>query len=177
MRLGIWGLWGSGGNDCGDGGSLRVLISGAGRRLASIDDAPNRFDPLDIIRNAGDGADGVDDVAARDFGAACVFDDSIESGAILGQATRMEAGGVDVAVNGRVVCDSVIASDCLRAEPIEIGLLDGIAIRVAADPASAAVALAGRAGWFEIRIQAQVLHAALQSGKFVQVFVDSHAAR
>jgi hypothetical protein len=104
--------------------------------------------PAALVIEVSIGADGTDDVEIRGFGLVGALEDSLECGSD-GEATAGgEAGGVDVAVNGGVVGDAIVAGELFRAPPAEEVLLDIVAFGVAAYPAlKLVVSQIGRLVW------------------------------
>jgi len=134
-----WGVRvGSGGR-----GSFRGRLGG---RIFDEDGFSGRLGPCAFLAEAGGSADGVEDVPSCDaFGAACLLDDVFQLGAVMSAAAREQFHGVGVAVNGSVIGDPVFACNFFGALPLKEGLLDGFAIRVAADDATSAVPFEGTA--------------------------------
>ena len=91
--------------------------------------------PAALVIEVSISADGTDDVEIRGFGLVGALEDSLECGSDREATTGGEAGGVEVAVDGGVVGDAIVAGKLFRAPPAEEGLLDLMAFGVAADPA------------------------------------------
>lgn len=131
--------------------AIRILGGGGwGGRLGGVDDFSDRFDPFAVAGEATGGANGLDYVVASDFGGVYLLDDAVEGVADVAAAAGEEAGGMGVAVDGRVVGDSEIAGDGVGTFPIEEGVFDGLALGMMADTASAAVAGGGTRAALEI---------------------------
>ena len=99
-----------------------------------------RFDPSIIVREAGVGFDGQDDLICGYglFGSA--FDDSVEDDPQVFAPARKKAHGFDVAMKSAVV-DFIAPGDVRRGEPIAVFLLDVLAVRMTADGAFSGVTL------------------------------------
>ena len=114
------------------------------------------IDPLAFVVEAGAGADGVDDFVSGGDDAFGFFDDEFEGADGVAAALGVEAGGLDVAVDGGGVERGVFAGDACGAVPVEVIVFDGFAVGAAADGAAEAVvgevgagalaAFAGRGG-------------------------------
>lgn len=99
-----------------------------------------------VLVEAGTGADGVDDFGGGRDDAFGFFDDEFEGTNGVAAALGVEAGGLDVAVDGGGVEVVIFASDAGGTVPVEVVVLDGLAVRVAADGAADAVVVEGGAG-------------------------------
>jgi hypothetical protein len=104
-----------------------------------------RFDPLAIGIDMRGGDDGADDGVRGDLDHRGLFDDVGERGTNAGAAAVEKSGGVGVAIDGGVVGDAVVGGDGVRAAPVEVVLLDKVAVGMAADGALALVAREGGA--------------------------------
>jgi len=111
------------------------------RRLVLDDyDAPGRrLDPLSVVVDGGVKASGADHGTGRDFDGFGSLKEGLQRHAKVGPAARENSGGMNVAVNGRVVRDAVFLGESVRAAPAEKAVLDGLALGVLADVALARV--------------------------------------
>lgn len=91
--------------------------------------------PAALVIEVSIGASGADDVEIRGVGLVGALEDSLDCGSDREATTGGEAGGVEMAVNGGVVGDAIVACQLFRAPPSEEGLLDVVPFRMAADPA------------------------------------------
>jgi hypothetical protein len=94
-----------------------------------------RLLPTALVIEVGVGAGGADDVEVRGFFLVGALENSLEGRGKGAAALVGEAGGMDVAVNGRVVRDVIVAGKLFRAAPAEEVLLDVAAFGMAAHPA------------------------------------------
>ena len=78
---------------------------------------------------------GADDGVTGDSGFVGALQKGAEDGAGRGVSFMTKTEGVDVAVDGGVVGDVVVASDGVWAMPVEVVLFDGVALGMAANAA------------------------------------------
>jgi hypothetical protein len=102
-------------------------------------DAAGRLGPLARLVEAGIGTDSADDVAGGNRCGVRRFDDALKDAGDVPLAAREEPGGMSVAVDGGTIGNLVFLGDRTGLPPIEEVLLDGKAIGVAADIATAPV--------------------------------------
>ncbi len=98
-----------------------------------------RLDPLAFLVEMAAGADGVDDFVGGGDDAFGFFDNEFEGTDGVAAAFGVEAGGLDVAVDGGGVEGIVFTGDASGAVPVEVVVFDGRAVGVAADGAADAV--------------------------------------
>ena len=108
--------------------------------------ADGRIDPSPLVVKFGAGADGVDDLVGRGHDVCGVLDDAFERMEDVAAALGAEPGGVDVTIDRRVVRDAVHTRKDFGAAPVQKVLLDGFAVRAAADAALELVAGEARGG-------------------------------
>jgi hypothetical protein len=106
-----------------------------------MDDVFGRFDPFTLVGEAGAEGDGADDGIGgygNDHG---LLDDWGEGEAEVRGALGEESGGVRVAVDRGVVCDSVFLGDGFGTAPVEEFAFDFVVLAMAADAAPAIMTL------------------------------------
>ena len=127
------------------------ILSGDVLVLHDYDVLGGMLDPLSELVDVGVGVHGFDDGRSCDFDDFSAFDNGFQGDANGSSATGKDSGGVDVAVDGGVVWNTVLPSDLVRAAPAEELVLDGFAVWMATDVAPAGVSTHGcarfRLGW------------------------------
>jgi hypothetical protein len=91
--------------------------------------------PAALVIEVSISADGTDDVEIRGLGLVGALEDSLECGSDGEATTGGEAGGVEVAIDGGVIGDAIVAGKLFRAPPAKVVLLDAVAFGMAAHPA------------------------------------------
>ena len=99
-----------------------------------------------FVVEAGESANGAKDGSGGDFYAVPALDEAFGDKADVLSAENVEARGASMAVEGVSVLEMEVATDGVGAIPLEIGGLDGIEVRAAADLAFSTVALEIRNG-------------------------------
>ena len=98
-------------------------------------------DPAAVLGEVGQGADGVENLAAGEVAGVNILDDVAEGRLQVAVAQSEKIEGVGVVVDGGFSFDSEAVHDRVGTAPVKEGFVDLLALRMAADGTFAGVAL------------------------------------
>ncbi len=103
------------------------------------EDAGGRLDPVAVVGDASVGADGADDRVGGDLDFIDALEDVFEHPPKVALSQGQKSEGMGVTVDARTVGDFVVMGNLLGASPAEEFVVDGGAVGMAADTATAPV--------------------------------------
>jgi hypothetical protein len=121
------------------------IFSGYVLVLHDYDVLGGMLNPFSELVDVSVGVHGFDDGRSCNFDDFCTLDNRFQGDANGFSATGKNACGMDVAVDRRVVWNTVLAGDLVRTAPAEKFVFNGFAVGMAADVAPASVSAHCRA--------------------------------